>query len=122
MFKDAKGESRVLFDADSAEGRQVAPKYVPPEEEQEPNESRRLWKALTDAINDRNMDAATDAKTEVEEAQRQDNAERDRANKKHEPRFFEQVNGRWQPKFQIPADPAEATKATQEWIWAAPPS
>lgn len=35
------GERRVLFDAQK-EGQNIAPKSVPPEEEQEPNESRRL--------------------------------------------------------------------------------
>jgi hypothetical protein len=35
------GERRVLFDADSEEGKKVAPKGVDPEEKQESNESRR---------------------------------------------------------------------------------
>jgi len=122
-YKDSKGETSVLFDANSDEGKQIAPKFVPPEEEQEPNESRRLWKDLTAAIKKGDMGAATDAKTEVEEAQRRDNDERERAKKKFAPRFFEQdASGRWLPKFQIPEDPEEATKAVQEWIWAAPPS
>ena len=34
------GQKRVLFDA-VKDGQNVSPKWVPPEEEQEPNESRR---------------------------------------------------------------------------------
>lgn len=35
------GERTVLFDAESDAGKRITPKYTPPEEEQEPNESRR---------------------------------------------------------------------------------
>ena len=90
----------MLFDSDSDAGKNVAPKWVAPEEEQEPNESRRLWAALTDAIGRKDMDAATDAKTAVENAQREDAKKRDDKHEKHVPRFFEERNGRWEPKFQ----------------------
>ncbi|THH32625.1 hypothetical protein EUX98_g1583 [Antrodiella citrinella] len=51
-YKNAKGEKRVLFDVDK-DGAKIAPKFVPPENEQEANESRRyahfrfpLWSQL----------------------------------------------------------------------------
>ncbi|KAI0353174.1 Oxysterol-binding protein, partial [Trametes cingulata] len=64
-YKNSKGEKRVLFDA-TKDGQNIAPKWVAPEEEQEPNESRRLWSKLTKAIVAKDMDAATEAKTAVE--------------------------------------------------------
>lgn len=36
----SQGEKRVLFDA-AKDGQNIAPKWVAPEDEQEPNESRR---------------------------------------------------------------------------------
>ena len=39
-FPHTQGEKRVLFDA-QRDGQNVAPKWVAPEDEQEPNESRR---------------------------------------------------------------------------------
>ena len=46
------------------------------------------------------MDAATDAKLAVEEAQREDRSEREKKGEQFIPRFFEQRDGRWLPKFQ----------------------
>ncbi|THG97231.1 hypothetical protein EW026_g4729 [Hermanssonia centrifuga] len=120
-YKTSK-ERRVLFDV-TKEGQKIAPKFVPPEEEQEPNESRRLWSKLTTAITAKDMDAATEAKTAVEETQRELARIRDESGKEHAPRFFAQnKEGRWIPKFTIPNDPAEAEAAVQNWIWSAPPS
>ena len=100
-FKYTKsGKKRVLFDADSEEGKRVAEKIVPSEEEQEPNESRRQWKKLTEAILAKDMNKATDAKFEVEEAQRKDRRIRDERGEEFTPRFFELRDGRWIPKFQ----------------------
>ena len=100
-FKSSKtGEKRVLFDADSEAGRNVAEKLVPPEAEQEPNESRNQWFKLTKAIQAKNMEEATDAKTEVEEAQREDRRVRDEKGETFVPVFFENRDGRWMPKFQ----------------------
>ncbi|PSS06622.1 hypothetical protein PHLCEN_2v3578 [Hermanssonia centrifuga] len=120
-YKTSK-ERRVLFDV-TKEGQKIAPKFVPPEEEQEPNESRRLWSKLTTAITAKDMDAATEAKTAVEETQRELARIRDESGKEHAPRFFAQnKEGRWIPKFTIPNDPAEAEAAVQNWIWSASPS
>ncbi|TDL28969.1 oxysterol-binding protein family [Rickenella mellea] len=117
-LKSAKaGERTVLFDAESDAGKRITPKYTPPEEEQEPNESRRLWKALTDAINEKNMEAATEAKSAVEDAQRIERRKREQNGEEFVPRFFEIRNGRYVPKFTCPDDPDDAVAAVQKWIW-----
>jgi len=111
-------EKRVLFDAQR--GADIAPMTVAPESEQEPNESRRLWQGLTKAIADRNMDAATEAKSSVEESQREQRKKREESGQKYVPRFFELRDGRWLPKITVPQDPKEAVTAVQSWIWAQP--
>jgi len=118
-FKSSKGEKRVLFDA-AKDGKNVFPKTVAPEEEQEPNESRRLWTKLTAAINAKDMDAATEAKSAVEEAQRDHRRTREEKGEQHVPRFFELRNGQWLPKFTAPEDPDECIAAVQKWIWSPP--
>ncbi|QRV76481.1 oxysterol binding protein [Ceratobasidium sp. AG-Ba] len=119
-YKSSKtGEKRVLFDAAKEN---IVEKFVFPEEEQEPNESQRLWTKLTDAIHHKDMDAATDAKAEVENAQREAARKREESGAKHVPRFFE-VNkqGQWVPKILsgngIPSDPDAAVQLVQSWIW-----
>ncbi|KAK1229554.1 Oxysterol-binding protein OBPa [Marasmius sp. AFHP31] len=112
------GQKRVLFDA-VKDGQNVCPKWVAPEEEQEPNESRRLWLKLTQAIATKDMEAATEAKSAVEDAQREQRRKMEESGKKHVPRFFELKDGRWEPKLKIPTDPEEATKTVREWIWSA---
>jgi len=121
-YKNSKtGEKRVLFDVQK-DGDKVAPKWVAPEEEQEPNESRRLWSKLTQAILAKDMDAATEAKTEVEESQRELARQREEKGENWTPRFFaQQKDGRWLPKFTLPQDPQEAVEAVKTWIWSGPP-
>ncbi|KAF6766276.1 hypothetical protein DFP72DRAFT_866087 [Ephemerocybe angulata] len=118
-FKNSKtGKKRVLFDA-LKDGDNICPKWVPPEDEQEPNESRRLWSQLTQAINSKDMEWATHAKSSVEDAQREDRRKREESGEHYVPRFFELKDGRWVPKFDMPKDPQEASKAVQEWIFPA---
>ena len=112
-----QGEKRILFDV-AKDGQKIAPKWVAPEEEQEPNESRRsvvrfllmytaangnlhsLWAKLTAAIIDKNMDRATEAKTAVEEGQRELRRQREEGSEQYVSRFFAQnKDGRWIPKF-----------------------
>ncbi|KAF8887706.1 hypothetical protein BD779DRAFT_1525788 [Infundibulicybe gibba] len=117
-FKNTKtGSKRVLFDA-IKDGEKISPKWVPPEDQQEPNESRRLWKALTQAIVSKDMEAATEAKSAVEDAQREQRKKMTESGQQHVPRFFELQDGRWVPKLTVPQDPDAATIAVQEWIWA----
>ncbi|TFY80784.1 hypothetical protein EWM64_g3222 [Hericium alpestre] len=97
-YKDMRtGKKRVLFDVDKG-GAKVAPKWVGPLEEQAPYESRRLWKELTEAIQRKDMDAATAAKTKVEDAQRELRKLREESRDMHRSRFFVERNGRWEPK------------------------
>jgi hypothetical protein len=61
----------------------------------------RLWLHLTDAIADKNMERAQEAKSAVEDAQRDLRKKRDERGEKHVPRFFAQgSDGRWSPKIQ----------------------
>ncbi|KAI0656832.1 Oxysterol-binding protein [Cubamyces menziesii] len=121
-YKNSKGEKRVLFDA-TKDGQNIAPKWVAPEEEQETNESRRLWSRLTKAIIAKDMDAATEAKTAVEETQREQRRHMEERGEVHVPRFFQERGGRWEPKLQLPSDPREAIQAVERFIWPTlPPS
>ncbi|KAH7926205.1 Oxysterol-binding protein [Leucogyrophana mollusca] len=116
-FKSARnGGKRVLFDA-VKDGQNVAPKYVAPEEEQEPYESRRLWQKLTQAINAKDMEAATEAKSAVEDAQRELRRKREEGGDQYVPRFFEIRDGRWEPKIKVPEDSTTAIDVVENWIW-----
>jgi oxysterol-binding protein-related protein 8 len=79
----------TLFDVKESK---IFPKTVAPESEQEHNESQRQWSALTDAIRKRDMEAATDAKTAVEDAQRHDAKIREDEGVEWRPRFFDTTN------------------------------
>jgi hypothetical protein len=94
------GEKRTLFDVQK-HGSAFAPRWVAPEDEQEPYESRRLWSDLTRALLAKDMDAATAAKGAVENAQRELRA----AGAKHATRFFEFRDNRWVPRIQCAALP-----------------
>ena len=102
---------------------------------------RRLWGALTQAIIAKDMEAATTAKTAVEDAQRESRRKLEESSSKHVPRFFEVKDGRWVPKLtyashfpsstlcmaehtdlSVPRDPEAATKAVNEWIWSTLPT
>lgn len=116
-FRSVKtGQKRVLFDA-IKDGQKVSPKWVPPEHDQEPNESRRLWSHLTEAILQKDMEQATVAKSAVEDAQRDLRKKMEESGEVHTPRFFEILDGRWLPKLNVPIDPEGATRAVQEWIF-----
>lgn len=65
-----------------------AEKIVPPEEYQLPNESRKYWAPVTEAIVSKQYSKATTEKQEIEERQRQKAAERKARNEEWSPRFF----------------------------------
>ncbi|KAI0029071.1 Oxysterol-binding protein [Vararia minispora EC-137] len=117
-FRSAKtGQTRVLFDVQK-DGSKMAPKWVAPEDEQEQYESRRLWKDLTKAILAKDMEAATAAKTAVENAQREQRGARELSGEAFAPRFFAPRDGRWEPTLaRLPEDAEKAVGAVQEWIW-----
>ncbi|KAF8060924.1 hypothetical protein FPV67DRAFT_1512132 [Lyophyllum atratum] len=117
-FRSTKtGSKRVLFDA-VKDGQNISAKWVPPVEEQEPTESRRLWQDLTNAIVNKDMEAATTAKLAVEDAQRERRKQLEESGMRHEPRFFTFRNGRWEIKLDIPSDPEEATRVVEDWIFS----
>lgn len=64
------------------------PKNVPPLEDQLPNESRKFWDAVTNAIVNKQYSLATTLKQEIEEKQRAKAAERKSENREWQPRFF----------------------------------
>jgi hypothetical protein len=98
----------------------------------------RLWSDLTSAIANKDMEKATEAKSAVEDAQRELRRKREESSEKHVPRFFEQRDGQWVPKLayvsnsillnysiiedscRVPKDPEAAITAVQAWIWPSP--
>jgi hypothetical protein len=78
----------------------VTQKIVQPEAEQDWNESRRLWSKVTRAIKKKDLDAATLAKTQIEDFQRDRARLREEKELKWEPVFFEcRDDDEWKPKF-----------------------
>lgn len=69
----------------------VAPKVLPPPEQQLPNESLQLWSEVTKAILSKEYSRATTVKQELEEAQREKARERERKGETWKPVFFEQA-------------------------------
>lgn len=89
------------------------------------------------------MQAATDAKSAVEDAQRERRRQLEECGGKHEPRFFVYKNGRWVIKltyvfdrydmwfmwflmshlhlYRVPSDPEEATREVRNWIFRTTP-
>lgn len=59
---------------------------------------RSLWNDLTQAIEERNMERATEAKSAVEDAQRELRRKREESGEKFISRYFERRDGRWEPK------------------------
>ncbi|KAI5308530.1 hypothetical protein KEM55_005484, partial [Ascosphaera atra] len=64
------------------------PKEVPPEDQQLPNESRKYWSGVTNAILTKEYSLATKRKQELEENKRREAAERQEKNEEWVPRFF----------------------------------
>src|SRR4051812_36163852 len=63
-------------------------KQVPPESDQLPNESRKFWAPVTEAIHSKDYGKATMLKQTLEERQRKKAAERNSAKEEWTPRFF----------------------------------
>lgn len=78
-------DSRLLVDIGPL---YPVPKVVPPQEVQLPNESRKFWSGVTDAINKKEYNQATKLKQELEERQREKASVRKEKNEQWEPRFF----------------------------------
>ncbi|WFD33355.1 hypothetical protein MCUN1_000168 [Malassezia cuniculi] len=101
-YKDSStGKSSVMFDAKNAK---FAQKKVAPISEQEPNESQRLWQTVTEGIKTKNMDLATEAKTKIEDAQRQSTREREERGQTWSPKYFALYEDQYIPKLGILPD------------------
>lgn len=55
----------------------------------------RLWAKVTKAIKEKDLDAATDAKTAIEDAQREMVREREERNEPWKPKYFTLRDGEW---------------------------
>jgi len=85
-IKDLRtAHKEVLFNVHESK---IYPKIVAPEEEQEENESRRLWSKVTSALIGRNLDLATDEKTLIEDKQRNEAKLREAEGIDWRPRYF----------------------------------
>ncbi|CAD6915589.1 unnamed protein product [Tilletia controversa] len=93
-FKSSKGATEELFNARTAK---FVDKIVAPESEQEEFESRRLWSKVTEGIKERNLEKATDAKSEIEDAQRQAVKRREEKGETWQPKFFVARGERFYP-------------------------
>jgi oxysterol-binding protein-related protein 9/10/11 len=66
----------------------VAPKLLPPNDAQLPNESLKFWSGVTEAIRTKQFSHATTLKQELEERQREKAKEREEQGIPWKPRFF----------------------------------
>ncbi|GAA5954637.1 hypothetical protein JCM21900_006088 [Sporobolomyces salmonicolor] len=117
--KGSKGKE-VLFNAHDAH---VTQKSVAPEDQQLPNESRRLWSKVTSAIKAKDLDAATEAKTAIEDAQREAAREREEKGETFQPKFFKLSDkGEWRPDFSLPAgDKPSQRAAVRQFVYGSDP-
>ncbi|GAA5889393.1 hypothetical protein JCM6882_000730 [Rhodosporidiobolus microsporus] len=117
-----KGKGKeVLFDAHQAK---VKAKSVCPEDQQQPFESRRLWSKVTAAIKANDIDAATDAKSAIEDAQREAAKEREAKGESFQPKWFKPTgkNGEWRPAFTLPqGDKAAQREAVRQFVYGTDP-
>ncbi|SCV71681.1 BQ2448_3269 [Microbotryum intermedium] len=114
--KGVKGKE-TLFDASTAK---ITHKVVAPEDKQSENESRRLWSKVTAAIKKNDLDAATDAKTVIEDAQREAVRRREEEGATFKPRFFElTADNEYRPIFKVPIGrtPQEQRQAVRDFIY-----
>jgi len=71
-------------------------KICRPITDQERYESRRLWRDVTAGLKFGDIEAATDAKSNLEQKQRQDAAQRKETGTKWENKYFKSIGGNWQ--------------------------
>ncbi|GAA5885622.1 hypothetical protein JCM16303_001487 [Sporobolomyces ruberrimus] len=117
--KSTRGKE-TLFDAHNAS---LTEKSVTPEAQQQPNESRRLWSRVTQAIKQNDIDAATDAKTAIEDAQRESARLREEKGEKFVPKFFKlSEKGEWRPNFTLPrGDKSTQREGVRQFVYGSDP-
>ncbi|KAL7311505.1 Oxysterol-binding protein OBPa [Mucor circinelloides] len=86
LFIKGKNSSKESFFNVSKHS--VIAKSVEPLDDQEWNESRKLWSKVTAGLAAKDMDAATDEKTFIENRQREETAVRQKEGLQWHPRFF----------------------------------
>ncbi|KAK4129329.1 Oxysterol-binding protein [Parathielavia appendiculata] len=91
FIKDVKtGQKEMFFNALKS---RPSPPICRPLAEQEERESQRLWAKTAQAVKDRNHELATEEKTKIEEAQREEAAKRANDGVEWHPRLFRRVRG-----------------------------
>ncbi|KAK4147936.1 Oxysterol-binding protein-like protein OBPalpha [Dichotomopilus funicola] len=91
FLKDVKTGQRDMFF--NALRSKPSPPISRPLDEQEARESQRLWAKTAQAVKDRNHELATEEKTKIEEAQREEAAKRVNDGVEWHPRLFRPVKG-----------------------------
>ncbi|ORZ11732.1 hypothetical protein BCR41DRAFT_356843 [Lobosporangium transversale] len=123
IYISKKGNNKeVYFDVKTA---RIHPKIVAPEDQQEWNESRRLWSKLTAALKVNNQSLATEEKSKVEDAQRLKSREREEKGTTHVSRYFEPNGDGFDLRLKnISSDPQVAKSQIENFIFntPAPPS
>ncbi|KAF8985097.1 hypothetical protein BGZ46_005880 [Entomortierella lignicola] len=118
IYITKKGNKEIFFDVKTAK---IHPKIVAPEEEQEANESRRLWSKLTAALKVNNQTLATEEKSKVEDAQRARSKAREEQGEVHRLRYFEPKGDDYEIKLKnLSSDPLEAKKQVAEFVFNTP--
>ncbi|XP_077268083.1 oxysterol-binding protein-related protein 8 isoform X2 [Temnothorax americanus] len=91
------GQENIFFNPTPEVRKKRLKKFTVPMEYQGPWESEKLWYAVTQAINSDDQVAATEAKTRLEEAQRERAKERKHLGQEWIPKYFVQdiITGNW---------------------------
>ncbi|KAI1307354.1 hypothetical protein EDD11_004501 [Mortierella claussenii] len=118
IYITKKGNKEIFFDAKTAK---IHPKIVAPEDQQEENESCRLWSKLTAALKANNQALATEEKSKVEDAQRTKSKLREQKGGVHVSRYFEPNGEVFDVKLKnVSSDPQEAKKQITDFIFNTP--
>ncbi|OAD74939.1 hypothetical protein PHYBLDRAFT_144291 [Phycomyces blakesleeanus NRRL 1555(-)] len=93
------------------------PKRVDPEEQQDLNESRRLWAKVTAAIKANDMDLARDEKQWIEDSQRVETTKRQKQSLVWQPRFFVATGTDYRFKGSMAIQPRQTQQDLESWIF-----
>ncbi|KAJ9083298.1 Oxysterol-binding protein OBPa [Entomophthora muscae] len=118
--KGKSGPESIFFDALTA---QQHPKDVAPEDAQDPFESRRLWRNVTENLKNKNIDAATEEKNIIEQDQRDETRVREETGTKYNHRFFDvtESGSTWKLK-NLSDDPLKAKVEIDNFIFKYDPT
>eukprot|EP01133_Synstelium_polycarpum_P013617 gene13617-16024_t len=110
-----KKSTETFWDCNSAK---KTPRTIRPINEQEPNESQRLWTHVTQAIIKKDQKEATVEKIRLENDQRQGVKSRKEKNVEWESKYFKKVGDQWVYKYAnfTPYDPNEQPEIETDGI------